>query len=234
MNEVAEKVDLRENLDVFLCNKIVLERLKFDSTQEFYQQHFNTEKNKHEFENQILDNQKYQRKIRKIVFKKFFRNTFTKDSFNQINEYFQSIKKLTNDRSASSLSTSLVSTSSSNKEKESSIFNSNNSSKTRVNYLKQKRAKRGQYRKYESDQLERAVEVVLSGLMSVHKAGLCFGVPHSTLEYKVKEKTVLNENFLNNKLNYNESNYENPNFHSSLAKTWPNNQINKFLTLFDK
>jgi hypothetical protein len=230
MNDVAEKVDLRENLDVFLCNKIVLERLKYDSTQEFFQEHFSTEKIKREFENQILDNQKYQQKIRKI------------DSFNQINEYFQSIKMLTNESSASSLSTSLVSTSNSNKAKESCVPNLNNSTKTRVNYLKQKRAKRGQYRKYESDQLERAVEVVLSGLMSVHKAGLCFGVPHSTLEYKVKEKTVLNENFLNNKLNYNEANYDNPNsvapnsiqFHSSLAKTWPNNQINNFFTLFDK
>lgn len=54
--------------------------------------------------------------------------------------------------------------------------------------LKQKRAKRGQYRKYESNQLYRAMDAVLNGSMSVHKAGSRFGVPHSTLEYKVKEK----------------------------------------------
>ena len=57
-------------------------------------------------------------------------------------------------------------------------------------HLKQKRAKRGQYRKYESDQLSKAVESVLKGKISVHKAGSHYGVPHSTLEYKVKEKTM--------------------------------------------
>ncbi len=54
--------------------------------------------------------------------------------------------------------------------------------------FKQKRAKRGQYRKYEQDQLNCAMNAVLNGSMSVHKAGSRFGVPHSTLEYKVKEK----------------------------------------------
>lgn len=54
--------------------------------------------------------------------------------------------------------------------------------------FKQKRAKRGQYRKYETEQLHRAMNAVLNGSMSVHKAGSRFGVPHSTLEYKVKEK----------------------------------------------
>ena len=56
--------------------------------------------------------------------------------------------------------------------------------------LKQKRAKRGQYRKYESNQLTKAVEAVIQGIMSVHKAGSHFGVPHSTLEYKVKERNM--------------------------------------------
>lgn len=32
------------------------------------------------------------------------------------------------------------------------------------------------------------MNAVLNGTMSVHKAGSRFGVPHSTLEYKVKEK----------------------------------------------
>ena len=54
--------------------------------------------------------------------------------------------------------------------------------------LKPLRAKRGQYRKYESTQLNNAVDAVIQGSMSVHRAGSIFGVPHSTLEYKVKEK----------------------------------------------
>ena len=72
---------------------------------------------------------------------------------------------------------------------------------------KQIRPKRGQYRRYESEQLAKAVAAVLSNEMSVHKAGSYFGVPHSTvshslsspplvpfdrfqLEYKVKERNI--------------------------------------------
>ncbi|CAF4072292.1 unnamed protein product [Rotaria magnacalcarata] len=55
---------------------------------------------------------------------------------------------------------------------------------------KQIRPKRGQYRRYESEQLAKAVAAVLSNEMSVHKAGSFFGVPHSTLEYKVKERNI--------------------------------------------
>ncbi|CAF4320927.1 unnamed protein product, partial [Adineta steineri] len=51
------------------------------------------------------------------------------------------------------------------------------------------RPKRGQYRRYESEQLTKAVTAVISNEMSVHRAGSYFGVPHSTLEYKVKERT---------------------------------------------
>lgn len=46
---------------------------------------------------------------------------------------------------------------------------------------KQIRPKRGQYRRYESEQLAKAVAAVLSNEMSVHKAGSYFGVPHSTV-----------------------------------------------------
>jgi hypothetical protein len=46
---------------------------------------------------------------------------------------------------------------------------------------KQVRPKRGQYRRYESEQLAKAVAAVLSNEMSVHKAGSYFGVPHSTV-----------------------------------------------------
>jgi hypothetical protein len=46
---------------------------------------------------------------------------------------------------------------------------------------KQIRPKRGQYRRYESEQLAKAVAAVLGNEMSVHKAGSYFGVPHSTV-----------------------------------------------------
>jgi capsule polysaccharide modification protein KpsS len=48
---------------------------------------------------------------------------------------------------------------------------------------KQIRPKRGQYRRYESEQLAKAVAAVLSNEMSVHKAGSYFGVPHSTVSH---------------------------------------------------
>jgi hypothetical protein len=48
---------------------------------------------------------------------------------------------------------------------------------------KQSRPKRGHYRRYESEQLSKAVTAVLSNEMSVHKAGSYFGVPHSTVNF---------------------------------------------------
>lgn len=65
----------------------------------------------------------------------------------------------------------------------SSLSNGNSSGK--------KRPKRGQYRKYDSELLAQAVKAVQRGEMSVHRAGTFFGVPHSTLEYKVKERHLL-------------------------------------------
>ena len=56
---------------------------------------------------------------------------------------------------------------------------------------KRSRAKRGQYRKYNSALLLEAVRCVQRGEMSVHRAGSHYGVPHSTLEYKVKERHLL-------------------------------------------
>uniref|UniRef100_A0A914Z2D2 HTH psq-type domain-containing protein n=1 Tax=Panagrolaimus superbus TaxID=310955 RepID=A0A914Z2D2_9BILA len=53
------------------------------------------------------------------------------------------------------------------------------------------RQKRGQYRKYDKGALEKAVLSVRKGEMSVHRAGSFYGVPHSTLEYKVKERNLL-------------------------------------------
>ncbi|XP_686735.6 ligand-dependent nuclear receptor corepressor-like protein isoform X2 [Danio rerio] len=54
---------------------------------------------------------------------------------------------------------------------------------------KQPRKKRGRYRQYDHDILEEAIAMVIGGKMSVSKAQGVYGVPHSTLEYKVKERT---------------------------------------------
>lgn len=59
--------------------------------------------------------------------------------------------------------------------------------------VKKTRPKRGQYRKYNSQLLMEAVRAVQRGEMSVHRAGSYFGVPHSTLEYKVKERHLLRQ-----------------------------------------
>ncbi|XP_030643531.1 ligand-dependent nuclear receptor corepressor-like protein [Chanos chanos] len=53
---------------------------------------------------------------------------------------------------------------------------------------KQPRKKRGRYRQYDHDILEEAIGMVMNGKMSVSKAQGIYGVPHSTLEYKVKER----------------------------------------------
>lgn len=53
------------------------------------------------------------------------------------------------------------------------------------------RPKRGKYRNYDRDSLVEAVKAVQRGEMSVHRAGSYYGVPHSTLEYKVKERHLM-------------------------------------------
>ncbi|CAB1338495.1 unnamed protein product [Coregonus sp. 'balchen'] len=53
---------------------------------------------------------------------------------------------------------------------------------------KQLRKKRGRYRQYNTELLEEAIGVVMGGKMSVSKAQTVYGIPHSTLEYKVKER----------------------------------------------
>ncbi|KAG1933677.1 ligand-dependent corepressor isoform X1 [Pimephales promelas] len=53
---------------------------------------------------------------------------------------------------------------------------------------KQPRKKRGRYRQYNTEILEEAIAVVMGGKMSVSKAQNIYGIPHSTLEYKVKER----------------------------------------------
>lgn len=58
---------------------------------------------------------------------------------------------------------------------------------------KRVRPKRGQYRRYKMELLMEAVRAVQHGEMSVHRAGSYYGVPHSTLEYKVKERHLLRQ-----------------------------------------
>ncbi|XP_047458541.1 ligand-dependent corepressor isoform X2 [Mugil cephalus] len=53
---------------------------------------------------------------------------------------------------------------------------------------KQPRKKRGRYRQYNTELLEEAIGLVMGGKMSVSKAQTIYGIPHSTLEYKVKER----------------------------------------------
>lgn len=60
-----------------------------------------------------------------------------------------------------------------------------------ANSVKGTRPKRGKYRNYDRDSLIEAVKAVQRGEMSVHRAGSYYGVPHSTLEYKVKERHLM-------------------------------------------
>ncbi|XP_028324186.1 ligand-dependent corepressor isoform X5 [Gouania willdenowi] len=53
---------------------------------------------------------------------------------------------------------------------------------------KQPRKKRGRYRQYNTELLEEAIGLVMGGKLSVSKAQSIYGIPHSTLEYKVKER----------------------------------------------
>lgn len=69
--------------------------------------------------------------------------------------------------------------------------NSNSPSNMNNNSGKGTRPKRGKYRNYDRDSLVEAVKAVQRGEMSVHRAGSYYGVPHSTLEYKVKERHLM-------------------------------------------
>ncbi|KFM69214.1 Mushroom body large-type Kenyon cell-specific protein 1, partial [Stegodyphus mimosarum] len=89
--------------------------------------------------------------------------------------------------------------------KEGTLSNINNSSNSSDSSKSEKRTrpKRGRYRNYDRDNLARAVRAVQKGEMSVHRAGTFYGVPHSTLEYKVKERHLLRprkRDLLNNSL----------------------------------
>ncbi len=111
------------------------------------------------------------------------------------NFFFQHNNKINPSSSSSSSTSSISSTGSSSihtknktqtinyipKGRSAEIINNNNSKIIIGTDGKQVRPKRGQYRRYESEQLAKAVAAVLSNEMSVHKAGSYFGVPHSTV-----------------------------------------------------
>ncbi|OQV15479.1 hypothetical protein BV898_10351 [Hypsibius exemplaris] len=54
--------------------------------------------------------------------------------------------------------------------------------------------KRGRYRRYDKGDLEEALKAVRKGDMTVHRAGHFYGIPHSTLEYKIKERNFVTKN----------------------------------------
>lgn len=70
-------------------------------------------------------------------------------------------------------------------------MNANNANNANNAAGKGTRPKRGKYRNYDRDSLIDAVKAVQRGEMSVHRAGSFYGVPHSTLEYKVKERHLM-------------------------------------------
>lgn len=85
-----------------------------------------------------------------------------------------------------------------NPQESSRVFQSSNSKPQQQNNCgtpttggKGTRPKRGKYRNYDRDSLVEAVRAVQRGEMSVHRAGSYYGVPHSTLEYKVKERHLM-------------------------------------------
>ncbi|XP_071826957.1 ligand-dependent nuclear receptor corepressor-like protein isoform X2 [Apostichopus japonicus] len=53
-----------------------------------------------------------------------------------------------------------------------------------------RRNKRGRYRCYDGDSLLQAVDIVERGEMTIARASTYFGIPHSTLEYKVRERQI--------------------------------------------
>ncbi|UJR22348.1 hypothetical protein I4U23_025410 [Adineta vaga] len=156
------------------------------------------------------------------IFNHFNNNPITTTTTNNNNKNQQKPNDKVNPSSSSSSSTSSVSlTSSSSIQKKAKhksksnqsttyipkgrsveIINNNNNNNNKISIGtdgKQIRPKRGQYRRYESEQLAKAVAAVLSNEMSVHKAGSYFGVPHSTLEYKVKERNTKSSSTLKSK-----------------------------------
>lgn len=89
---------------------------------------------------------------------------------------------------------------------------------------KKTRPKRGQYRKYNSQLLLEAVRAVQRGEMSVHRAGSYFGVPHSTLEYKVKERHLLRHKKPREGRSKKEGGLVSPSPSAAPAPTTPNSQ----------
>lgn len=58
-------------------------------------------------------------------------------------------------------------------------------------------SKHNNYRKQKSVRVKKAVGAVLNGSMSVVRAGSRYGMPHSAIEYNVKERTVFQQKTTN-------------------------------------
>ncbi|GLV32784.1 Ecdysone-induced protein 93F [Carabus blaptoides fortunei] len=105
----------------------------------------------------------------------------------------QSIVHTRNYQPTTSSASSMSSNSNNSKSQQSSnsSVNSGGSGSGSNQGGKGTRPKRGKYRNYDRDSLVEAVRAVQRGEMSVHRAGSYYGVPHSTLEYKVKERHLM-------------------------------------------
>lgn len=81
-------------------------------------------------------------------------------------------------------------------EDRSSSLSSNNNNNQGLLYdgsqdhAETRRNKRGRYRCYDGDSLLQAVDIVERGEMTIARASTYFGIPHSTLEYKVRERQL--------------------------------------------
>ncbi|XP_054709383.1 mushroom body large-type Kenyon cell-specific protein 1-like [Uloborus diversus] len=102
-----------------------------------------------------------------------------------------SITPASSDSSPCNMSWTIENPSKDGKESTLSTINNSSNSSDSSKSEKRTRPKRGRYRNYDRDNLARAVRAVQKGEMSVHRAGTFYGVPHSTLEYKVKERHLL-------------------------------------------
>lgn len=102
-----------------------------------------------------------------------------------------SFSKLPSTASLSGVTTGVAATSTTNSNSSNNSGNGNSNNNSNNSNNGKIRPKRGRYRNYEREALDKAVAAVRSGEMTVHRAGTYFGVPHSTLEYKVKQRHLL-------------------------------------------
>ena len=119
--------------------------------------------------------------------------SLTNGQSNNNDDEFKSLSVLNGTESKADLPTPPKRTKLQKSKTQSSSTTNGDSSTSESTDGKKTRPKRGQYRRYNSQLLVEAVKAVQRGEMSVHRAGSYYGVPHSTLEYKVKERHLLRQ-----------------------------------------